>query len=114
MQRVFAIVVYLFAWLLTAYATGPLLRQLLGSQEYSIRTPDSEMTVLESFNRFAVMYWFTSFLLVATPFNLIAWIYLRRRRSPPIRWRWLAACCLWILPSLIIGWLVFRPVLFAP
>ena len=108
LQRSAVLMLYLLAWASAAFLCGPVMQELLGIAQYSARTPESELSVWESFNRFAAMYWFTSLLIVAVPFNLLTWLFLRFSGSRATRWKWLLVSCLWIPISLVIGWILFR------
>lgn len=113
-QRAVVLVLYLGVWAVAVYVTGPLLNRLLGGFEIGMRPADSQLTLLQSFNRFAYMYWFTAFLLISFPLDVIVWLVLRRRAVRPTRWSWLAICSALIPVALVAAWLLFRPLLFAP
>jgi hypothetical protein len=75
-------------------------------------TPEAELTIVQSFTRFCVDFWFIAFVFFSPPTCFIMWLLLRRLGFQKTRWV-LLGLSLAISPFLLVAaWLIFRPLLF--
>ncbi|GIX00748.1 MAG: hypothetical protein KatS3mg111_4080 [Pirellulaceae bacterium] len=113
LQRLAAAVLCLVGWLVLVNVTVWTIGGWLGNIP-SVRTPESELSSLESFSRFCLHYWFLAFLLFTPPVCLVAWMLLKLRGVRKTRWLLLAISLAMAPVLLVIAWLLFRSLLFPP
>lgn len=108
--RAAVVVLHFMLWVVFIVVSGPVLRNYLGDFRVSAGEPEAGLTLLQSFNRFVIMY---GFLAVAACFLLDIAIWLGLRRfTRPTRWKWLAVTSALIPLSTIGVWIASRPILF--
>lgn len=111
LQRFVAIFLFVAGWVCVGIATTTI-ATLAGGEIPDHRMSESELTALQSFQRFCVQYWFTAFIFLSPPVSILIWWLLKHNGIQRTRWL-LLGTGLAISPLLIVvAWILFRPVLF--
>lgn len=112
LQRLLAVFLYVVGWVIIGLISIAASTAVFGA--IPARTPESELTTLQSFARFCLHYWFTAFVFLSPPVCFVIWLLLRRNGTRRTRWRLLGISLLASPLLLIVAWILFRPVLFPP
>jgi hypothetical protein len=105
--RAAAVFLYHTGWVFVGQVIRIVFAQF-GAETPSHLIPDAELSAFQSFQRFAVEYCSTAFLLLSPPFCLVIWLLLKWYRVQQTRWL-LLGLGLAVSPiQIVVGWLLFR------